>query len=198
VDEDLAPWLSAARAGSNEALGKILEACRWYLLVIAQDELDPALRAKCAASDLVQETFVKAQRHFAQFQGQSATELRGWLRQMLLHNLADTRRSHQTDKRRLNKEVAVDDGAAGGAGLGGLIADVLSPSAEVMEQEQAEALRQALARLPEDYRLVIQYRYQEERSFEDIGRLLNLTPNAARKLWLRAMDRLKQETGRPP
>jgi hypothetical protein len=36
-------WLAAARGGSREALGQLLEACRGYLLLIAQRELDPDL-----------------------------------------------------------------------------------------------------------------------------------------------------------
>ena len=49
--------------------------------------------------------------------------------------------------------------------------------------------------MPDDYPLVLLLRYREGRSFEDIGRLLELTPNAARKLWLRAVKRLQQLAG---
>ncbi len=38
-DQGAARWLPAARTGSPEALGEILEACRGYLLLIAQREL---------------------------------------------------------------------------------------------------------------------------------------------------------------
>src|SRR5205823_5326264 len=68
---DVAQWLPAARAGSSEALGEILEACRGYLLLLAQEELDPGLQAKGGASDLVQQTFMEAQQDFARFQGDS-------------------------------------------------------------------------------------------------------------------------------
>ena len=68
-DPPVPAWLAAARGGSSDALGQALEACRGYLLTIAQHELDPGLRAKAAASDLVQETFLKAQLHFSDFQG---------------------------------------------------------------------------------------------------------------------------------
>ena len=56
--EGIAQWLPAARAGSREALGKLLEAARQYLLSIARQEFDPDLRAKNSPSDVVQETFV--------------------------------------------------------------------------------------------------------------------------------------------
>jgi len=196
---DAASCLTAARAGSAEALGQALEACRGYLLLIAQQELDKDLQAKGGASDLVQETFLKAQRHFAQFQGQSEGDLKAWLRQMLLNNMADfTRLYRSTAKRRLGREVSLEtDSSAAGPASRGPTADGPSPSSQAMDQEQAHAIQEALERLPADYRQVIVYRYHEERSFEEIGRLLNLTPNAARKLWLRAIKRLQQESAGP-
>jgi DNA-directed RNA polymerase specialized sigma24 family protein len=66
-----------------------------------------------------------------------------------------------------------------------------------MAHEQAEALEQALAGLPKDYRQVILLRYQEEHTFEEIGRLMNRSADAARKLWLRAVERLQQEMDKP-
>ena len=58
---DAALRLAAARTGSSEALGQALQACRGYLLLLAERELDPDLRAKGGASDVVQETFLEAQ-----------------------------------------------------------------------------------------------------------------------------------------
>jgi RNA polymerase sigma-70 factor (ECF subfamily) len=49
--------------------------------------------------------------------------------------------------------------------------------------------------LPEEYCQVIRWRYQEARSFEEIAQLLNRSPNAARKLWARALRRLQEEMG---
>jgi hypothetical protein len=46
--EEIARRLVTARAGSPDALGQALEACCGYLLMIAQQELDPELRAKGA------------------------------------------------------------------------------------------------------------------------------------------------------
>ena len=64
--------------------------------------------------------------------------------------------------------------------------------------EQAAVVRLVLERLPEDYRRVIVLRYQENRPFEAIGRELGLTENAARKLLLRAVERVRQELGERP
>ena len=53
-----------ARAGDAEVLGRALESCREYLLLIAARGLDADLIAKGGASDLVQDTLLGAYRDF--------------------------------------------------------------------------------------------------------------------------------------
>jgi RNA polymerase sigma-70 factor (ECF subfamily) len=192
--DDDSRTLSAARAGSREALGRALEDCRRYLLAIAERQLEPDLRAKGGASDLVQETFLEAQRDFAQFQGASSDELRAWLRQVLNHNLgAFTRRFRTTSKRAVAREVGLRVGGHFGVLDDEPARSTLTPSGVAIEHEQAMALRRALERLPDVYRQVVVLRFEEDRSFEEIGRLTGRTPDAARKVWSRAMVRLRQE-----
>jgi RNA polymerase sigma-70 factor (ECF subfamily) len=198
-EHDSLQWLPAARAGSPEALGQLLDAYRAYLQLIAERELSPQLQAKGGASDLVQETLLDAVRGFEHFHGNSVEELRKWLRRLLLNNLVSfARRYRGAGKRQVAREVALEAGDSSGERGGGLAADTPSPSARAMASEQAAAIARALERLPDDYRRVLLLRYQEERSFEEIGRLMDLTPNAARKLWLRAFKRLQQESGGSP
>jgi RNA polymerase sigma-70 factor (ECF subfamily) len=190
--QDAAQWLPAARAGSSEALGQVLEACRAYLLLIAQQELDPKLQAKGGASDLVQQTFLEAQRDFGRFEGRTHAALLAWMRQLLLNNLANFRRDFHRDKRRVTREIALPAGDSS-ARRGDLAAGTSTPSVAMMGVEQTEALERALAKLPEDYRRVIHLRYREERSFEAIAELMQRSQNAVRKLWSRAIERLQQE-----
>jgi RNA polymerase sigma-70 factor (ECF subfamily) len=148
---------------------------------------------------LVQETFLEAQKDFAHFQGNSQDELRAWLRQILLHNLANfTRRYRATAKRRLGREVALDVSGSSADREGGLLLDALSPSGVVMAEEQAEALRRALERLPDDYRQIILLHYQEQRPLTEIAPRLNRSYDAVRSLWARAIRRLRQEMEAPP
>jgi RNA polymerase sigma-70 factor (ECF subfamily) len=192
--EEVARWLAEARGGAADSLGQALEACRGYLLSIAQQELDPQLRTKAGASDLVQETFLKAHRHFAHFHGTAEEELLAWLRRLLLNNLVDFRRLYQeTQKRDAALELALSDWQLLGQMESGLVADEPSPSALAMAREQEEALQRTLTRLPEDYRRVLVWRHQEERSFEEIGHLMSRSANAARKLWARAVQRFQEE-----
>jgi RNA polymerase sigma-70 factor (ECF subfamily) len=197
--EDASHWLPAARAGSMEALGQALELFRRYLLRIAERELDPDLRAKGGASDLVQLTFLEAQRDFAKFHGDSGPELRAWLRRLLVDNLANFSRHYRhTAKRCVAREVALDAGTSAGPPGGEACADSPSPSTEAMAQERAQALAQALSQLPEEYGRVITLRHYQQHSFEEIGKLMDRSAEAARKLWARAIERLRQELGTLP
>jgi RNA polymerase sigma-70 factor (ECF subfamily) len=185
--------LAAARAGSAEALGQVLQAYRAYLLAIADRELAADLKAKGGASDLVQETFLEAQRDFPRFAGGTPGEFQAWLRALLEHRLAKfARRYRQTQKRGLQREVALGGDSSTGPDPG-LAASTPTPSQEVMAQEQARAVQRALERLPEDYRTVILLRYQEDLPFEEIGLRMGRTSEAARKLWWRAVERLQDE-----
>lgn len=186
--KDLSEGLARARAGQSKALGEVLDSCRGFLLEVAERELDVGLRAKGSASDVVQQTMLDAVRDFDRFQGCSEAELRAWLQQVLRHNLVDFVRLYRdTNKRFVERERPLPEMAA----------DDSSPSEQAIGREQDRAIEKALERLPDDYRRVLQLRYHEQCSFDDIGRQMNLSPNAARKLWTRALKRLQAETEGP-
>ena len=185
-------WLTAARQGSEEALGQVLEQCRPYLLRMANEELASDLRAKAGASDLVQQTFVDAQRDFARCDGATEAQWRAWLRGILQHKLANLVRHYcQTDKRHIDCEVPLPGTSADGPS-GGHMAPDTSPSAQAQAHEQDEALARALAQLPEAQQQIIRLRSYEELSFEEAGRRLGRSAEAARKLWGRAIEQLRQ------
>jgi RNA polymerase sigma-70 factor (ECF subfamily) len=196
VDE-VALRLAAARAGSDSKLGQVLQAYRGYLLLVAQNELDPALRAKGSASDLVQETFLEAKRDFAQFHGSTGDELKAWLKQLLKNNVANFGRRYRSSKRQADREVPLESDSSGADGCRGIAADEPTPSFQAVTREDKEALERALGRLPEDYRRVILLRI-EQVPFEEIAHQMSRSPGAARTLFARAIKRMQQEMEMPP
>jgi RNA polymerase sigma-70 factor (ECF subfamily) len=192
--QQLEESLAAARAGSREALGQVLSQYHYYLLQVARRQLARDLQAKGDASDLVQETFLEAQRFFDRFEGHSGAELRAWLRCVLVHQTAKVgRRFRTTQKRRLAREVRLGSSDPLAATECLPPANVPSPSAHLMARERQELLLRALERLPEDYRHVMVLRYQQELTFEEIGREMRRSADAVRMLWARALERLKHE-----
>jgi RNA polymerase sigma-70 factor (ECF subfamily) len=192
LDNHAVERISAARAGSSEALGQALQACRKYLLLVACKEFDEELRGKGGASDLVQETFLKAHRHFDRFHGETEGELLAWLRQLLLNNLISFRRLFVAGKRRVVREVRLD-GADSSSPVRELRATAPSPSEQALGRERDQSLQRALERLPADYRHVLTLRHMDGYSFEEIGRSIGRSANAARKLWARSVERLQHE-----
>jgi RNA polymerase sigma-70 factor (ECF subfamily) len=194
LQEQARQLLPAARAGDSAALGRLLELFRGYLAAIAGAELASGVAPKANPSDVVQETFLEAQRLFARFQGEQADELRAWLRAILHNKLRELHnRYFGTHKRQVGREVSLDESGAEGH-LRDVLADGQStPSAQALRQEEADALSAALGRLPEDYRQAIVWRNWEELSFAEIGRRLGRSEDAARMLFGRALERLAHE-----
>jgi RNA polymerase sigma-70 factor (ECF subfamily) len=189
--------LEGARGGSAEALGELLEDCRAYLQAVAAEVLPAELRPKVSESDLVQETFLEARRDFHGFQGATEAELLGWLRVILLHNLANQRRRFQgTGKRLASREVPLDADESG-PHVQQLVDDGPSPSSAARANERDEALERALAQLSDDQREAIVRHTRDKQTFAQIGAALGRSPEAARKLWTRALERLQHilETG---
>jgi RNA polymerase sigma-70 factor (ECF subfamily) len=190
----VARWLREAHAGSEEALGQLFEACRPYLLLIANEELAADLRAKAGASDLVQESFLEAHVCFGQFRGITEAELYGWLRQILRNNLANfTRRFRQTAKRQASSETPLANETSSTDGDGLVAIDPSpSPSQQAVSKELADAVYRALDRLPEKQGSVIRWRLEEKQSFQEIGQRLGLSENAAEKLFARAIRKVRR------
>jgi RNA polymerase sigma-70 factor (ECF subfamily) len=196
AEDSIARELAAARDGSKSALGRLLETCRPYLLLIAGRELDPGLVPKGSASDLVQETFLEAQRDFAAFHGQTEEQLLAWLRRLLLNNVANfTRRYREVSKRQVAREVSLQGSSSSRDLCGELAGDGESPSAPLLREERDRAVLAALGRLPEEYRQVLLWRHQEGLPFEEIAQRMGRSVNAVQKLWARAIERMRKEMG---
>jgi RNA polymerase sigma-70 factor (ECF subfamily) len=186
--------LHQSRAGDQAALGRLLELYRNYLRLLARSLIRPPLSVQVDASDLVQETFLKAHRDFAQFAGVGERELVGWLRQILVRTLANQAKRHHTRGRDQRRQESLDrllDRSS--VAIQQQLADsVSSPSVHAIHREQAVLLADALAGLPADYREVFILRNLEQVPVDEIALRMGRSPNAVRKLWGRAMFALKQ------
>jgi RNA polymerase sigma-70 factor (ECF subfamily) len=190
---DICDLITAARRGTPDAIGQIFEAARGHLLQCADRELPADLRAKVGPSDVVQETAVDMQRDFVQFSGTTAEELFAWLREILRHNLVDAVRHYRESlKRDVAREVSLasQPGRRDGEAL---VEIIHSPDGSAIRREEAATLNQVLARLPPEYQRVLQLRYWSGMSFVDMAPQLGRSPDAARKLWYRALERLQSE-----
>jgi RNA polymerase sigma-70 factor, ECF subfamily len=185
--EDFARKLAAAREGDRQALGEIVESLRTYLLWVANDGMACGLRRKVGASDVVQETLAAACRDLDSFRGNSRDELRHWIVAILNNQLANLRRHYQqTARRDIGREVALESVSLARCGV---VEE--HPAILAVERETELAVRSAIDGLPEPDRRLIGYREDDDLSFDEIGRRMGITSEAARKRFDRTKGRLR-------
>ena len=188
--------LERARAGEREALDRLLGMYRTYLRLLARTQIDATLRVRVDPSDLVQEVLKNAFLGFDQFAGRTEAELTQWLRKILVRQLADEVKRHQSQKRDVRREVsleAIDRSVVEMEAM--LVAGISSPSSQAARRERAVLLAEALEQLPADYREVIILRHLERVDFAEIARRMNRSAGAVRMLWVRALEKLRAALG---
>jgi RNA polymerase sigma-70 factor (ECF subfamily) len=182
--------------------GLHVERFREYLCLLAREHLAPGNPSKLEASDIVQQTLLEACQQQAQFRGQSDGELAGWLKQMLIHNLADalreSRRAKRDVRRERSLEAAIDDSFSRTENW--LAANDLTPSHEAMRVEGMLRLADALADLPDKQREAVVLHHIQGRSLAVLAQQLNRSESAVAGLLhrgLKALRRLLDETDTP-
>lgn len=190
---EIEKWIVEARQGDREALGRLLEMCRHYLLLAANQEHAPELWAKVAPSDIVQESLMEAGRHFPRFHGGSEEDLLAWLRGILRNTVGDARRCFETEKRHMAREVPLAETRLADMPLD----PVESPSGQAQARERDEQLENALQQLPEHYRQVLRMYTTDRFTFVQIAEKMGSTADAVRKLWRRALEELRKHLDTP-
>jgi RNA polymerase sigma-70 factor (ECF subfamily) len=174
-----------------------LERFRDYLVLLARTQLDPRLRTKLDASDLVQETLLEAHRDRQQFRGTTAAEQAAWLRRILARNLANVVREHTREKRDVERERSLEAALTTSSARleAWLVADAPSPSEQAARHEQLLRLATALAALPDAERAAVELRHLQGWPLRDIADRLQRTPAAVGGLLHRALARLRTHLG---
>jgi RNA polymerase sigma-70 factor (ECF subfamily) len=163
-----------------------LESFRPYVGVIVHALRDRRLQGRVDDSDLIQDSFLEAQRSFADFRGHSVAELAVWLRCIVVRTSRRSLRQFVgTGKRDLAREQAVDE-------LAELADSGSSPSAIASRHEEAARMAEALAQLPEEMQQVLLARHVDDLPHAAIANQLGRTEGATRMLYLRALRRLRE------
>lgn len=172
----------AARIDGPAALGRLLSAAHGYLTFLAVGRVGREYSAKFGISDIVQESLKDAQRGFEGFDGGSTGEFFAWLRRIVHNNTRDQERKHA---RAVSREVPLDTVEA--------IAVPSDVESRVTKGDLAVVVTTCLARLSEAHATVLRLRYWDGLTFPEIGHRMGRSDEAVRKLWLRAIDGLREE-----
>jgi RNA polymerase sigma-70 factor, ECF subfamily len=178
-----ADLLQRARQGSDAALNLLYERCAARLLAYIRLRMGRELRARMESRDILQAALLKSVAHLHELKGQETRSLMAWLARIAEHEIRDRADYQHRQRRDAAREVVLDDEVP-------VAAQGRSPLSDVILDEQARRLEDALETLSPAHREIILLRKFEELTFAEIGRRLGKSEDACRMLFARAMTAL--------
>ncbi|HKE00329.1 MAG TPA: sigma-70 family RNA polymerase sigma factor [Planctomycetota bacterium] len=179
---------------SEPSLSTLLERHRDALRAIVTRRGSGLLRFE-SADDLVQGVQIRALEGRAHFAYRGERAFTGWLARIAAQHIAHRHKHWRALRRGAGRVVRLGASESlrieGGAGAPEPAVSATGPPTAAFRREQVEVATQALAMLfPRDRDLVAWI--SEDVSVEEIGRRLGLSPEAAKKARLRALERFRK------
>jgi RNA polymerase sigma-70 factor (ECF subfamily) len=174
--------------------GAGLDRYRAYLTLLARTQLGGRFDRRLDASDIVQTTLLEAHQKMASFRGDAPVELAGWLRAILVNNVADAIRAQVREKRDIRRERSleanIEDSFARADAW--LASEQSSPSQQLMRSEQQVALADAIACLPPDQADAIVHYHLRGMSLRELAEYFARSEPAVAGLLHRGLKQLRQ------
>ena len=190
----IAIWVTAAQGGNQLALTKLLTACHRRLRARAAARLPAAMKAKRGPEDILQEVYLDVFRQINRFEDRGPGSFLNWLYAILDRKLAAARRAAHYQMRDIDREVTIGTPAADSYWdlLDQLYADSGTPSRVVRREEVLRALSACITDLSEPHRQVVQMRFLDGLSVDDVATRLGKSKAAIVALTKRALEALRR------
>ena len=188
--------LALAAAGDGAAWGALLTDHQERLLRMIAFRMDPRLRGRIDALDVLQDAFVEASAHRETYFRAPTVPLFLWLRGVVSNKLLALHRHHLgTGMRDAKRELPLegpqkwDDTTS--ALCAHLAGHLTSPSAAAVRDEIKTRLAEALDKMDPTDREVLTLRHFEQLTNAEAAQVVGIQERAAAKRYLRALARLK-------
>ena len=129
-------------------------------------------RSASDADDLVQDTFVRAFQFFDQFQG--GTNARAWLFRILTNLFINSYRKRTREPERVSYDEMEDFYLYNRLGDVRSNSGTETPEQAIVQKIQIEAIRDAVANLPDEYRDTVMLADLNDFSYQEISDILNV------------------------
>jgi RNA polymerase sigma-70 factor, ECF subfamily len=180
--------------GGTDALVDLFSEYRERLERMVEFRLDPLLRGRVEAVDVLQEAYIEIARRVGEYTSDPAVSFFVWVRQLTYQTLIGIHRRHFREKRDPSLEVRLGQRPTSST-TSDSIARVLidqhtSPSQAAARAEDVSLLRAALESMDEIDREVLALRHFEQLGNNEVAEVLGLSVTAASNRYVRAMSRL--------
>jgi RNA polymerase sigma-70 factor (ECF subfamily) len=179
-------------AGQRDAFDELFDRHRDALRRAVQLRLDRRLRARLDESDIVQEAQMHAYRRLDDYLERRPMPFRLWLRKTAQERIHDHRRAHlHTARRTVHREQEFPDESSMMIARP-FVARSSSPSARMAKREYQRLVGEAVNELAELDREILLMRNVEGLSQREIAQVLELSHDAVRKRYGRALVKLQR------
>lgn len=183
--------MARAKEGCPESRDRVFGQLQMFIRQIAIKHGAESMAPKEGASDIVQQSCLRAIEKLETFRGATSAEFRGWLKTLVINEVRQSQRNWRRQVRDVRREQSID---ATPMPLPGLPAESReTPGAHAIREEQLQAMQAAIEKLPTDYRRVVILKNFEQQSFEEIAEAMGRGVGAVTKLWYRAILKLKKQ-----
>jgi RNA polymerase sigma-70 factor (ECF subfamily) len=188
--------LAQIRRGGTAALAGVFMQHRERLRRMIDVRLDRRVAGRVDPSDVLQEAYMDASRRLEEYLADPRMPLFLWLRFLTGQRLTAIHRQHLgTQKRDPRQEVALGRGGIPRADSASLSMELLgrltTPSRAAIRGEMRARLEDLLGRLDPLDREILALRHYEELTTNEAAQELGITPAAASKRYIRALERLR-------
>ena len=185
-----------AAEGDADGWSDLVQRYRDRLQRMVAVRIDRRMQQRVNSSDIVQEVYLEAAEHLAEYVKNPKVPFFLWLRGITGNKLLEIHRHHLGVKMRdAKREVAIDGGASmqtTAAGLAAvLVGDNTRPDEAVLRDEMRRRLEEALETLEPRDREVLSLRHFEQLTNGETAEALGIETSAASKRYVRALKRLK-------
>ena len=183
-DSELADLLGRAADGDEDAAGELVRHYERPVRKTIHFRLGPELRARVDTDDIFQSTIATAIHDLpnVSFRGEKAFV--GWLRTIAERRVQMAVRHHRAQKRDVRKDLPLDAAER-------VAGKLTSPTKGAVRAELTIGVQQAIARLPEEERRVVELHSYEGLSFQEVAERLGLrNKNQAYRIFENALNRM--------
>lgn len=187
-------WIRASQRGERLALAKLLARCHPQLRAWAEARMDAALKAKTDPDDILQEVYLDVARQIDRFEDRGPGSFVSWVHAILSQKLVDARRAAHYKVRDIDREVPAAVGSGSSSYwnlLDNLYAESGTPSRVIRREEALNALLTCTTGLSEAHRQVIQLRFLDGLSVDQVATRLGKSKAAVVALTKRALQALR-------
>lgn len=194
VAADMPTLCTLAAQGDQDAVTQLLFLHHSRLLGFTIRKIGVDWQGKLDPEDVLQEAYIGVFAGIATFEYRGEDSFYYWVTRIIEHRFLDAVRALRRKKRDAAREVALAGGSSASSRhqsmFDRLLPDLTTASRVMRREDAFAAMLTCMAKLPDDYRHVIQRVYLDEATMAEVAKELEKTEDAVRRMAGRAVERL--------